>query len=751
MGQVRFTILTLVFSFVGCGTVVDGPTEDAPSLEHHVRPPISTVDSPSSSVRAEFEQMARRLKSGTNLYLGAGRLEQLRVATTRPRLELEPRLRAKARAKAHALYAVGLLQFGRVDESLAEVDKAFSIATREFGSNLPPHFYRFRALVYLRQAELQNCVAHHNAECCLFPLRGGGLHLNRKPALMARADYEHFLKLVPEDNGIRLLLNVVNMALGEYPDGVPIEHRLPPESFESDMDVGRFHDIAGRLGIDCFNHCGGAIMEDFDGDNLLDIVTSTIEPNGPVTFYRNQGDGTFEDRSAPSELDQQLGGLNCIGADYNNDGHRDILLLRGAWLFEEGQIRNSLVKNNGNGKFTDVTYEAGIALPACPTQAACWGDFDLDGFIDLFVGNESRVGFGEPKGDYPSQLFRNNGNGTFTDIAVEAGVTNDRYCKAVGCGDYDNDGDLDLYVSNVGPNRLYRNDGDGTFTDMAPELGLVEPSGRSFASWFWDYDNDGWLDLFVSSYQAEISDIFLDLVGKAHNGNVPCFYHNNGDGTFTDVATETNLAHPWLPMGANFGDIDHDGFLDIYLGTGQTDYQSLMPNVLLRNDAGKRFVNVTTSSGMGHLQKGHGIAFGDFDHDGDQDIYHQVGGFYPGDAFRNVCFQNPGNENHFAYIQLRGEQTNRDGLGARIRLIVEAPDDRRWEIHRAVGSVSSFGGSPSRQEIGLGTAHRIVELEVYWPCSKKTDRFTDLPIDRHFTVSEGSPDVEILELEPIEF
>src|SRR6185295_5422391 len=238
----------------------------------------------------------------------------------------------------------------------------------------------------------------------------------------------------------------------------------------------------------------------------------------------------------------------------------------------------------------------------------------------------------------PAQLYRNAGDGTFQDVARRAGVTNDRYAKGVAAGDFDNDGDLDLYVSNIGKNRLYRNDGNATFTDVAEAAGVTEPSGRSFAAWFFDYDNDGWLDLFVGAFDARVEDVAADYLGLPGQAHSPKLYHNERNGKFTDVAARMGLDHAWLPMGANFGDLDNDGWLDIYLATGDPDFQTLMPNVALRNDGGRRFQDVTTSAGLGHLQKGHGVAFADLDNDGDQDIYHQLGGFYPGDRFANALF-----------------------------------------------------------------------------------------------------------------
>ncbi|MGY8689705.1 MAG: CRTAC1 family protein, partial [Verrucomicrobiales bacterium] len=342
---------------------------------------------------------------------------------------------------------------------------------------------------------------------------------------------------------------------------------------------------------------------------------------------------------------------------------------------------------------------------------------------------------GHATSDFPNQLFINDGQGQFKDIAQMAGVTNDRFCKGVATGDYDNDGDLDLYVSNAGANRLYRNDGSLKFTDVAEALGVAEPSGRSFATWFFDYNNDGWLDLFVAGYKANPADLLADYRGEPHAAIFPKLFQNTGDGRFKDVTRAVGLEHVYLPMGANFGDVDFDGWLDIYLATGDPKYETLMPNVLLRNVEGQGFANATTSAGLGHLQKGHGVAFVDLDDDGDQDLYHQLGGFYPGDKFHNALFLNPGNDHHHLYVQLRGTKTNRDAIGAKITVKVRTNSGPR-QIHRWVGMVSSFGGSPLRQEIGLGQAEAIEEVIVEWPVSGTITRLFNVALDSKITVTE---------------
>ena len=284
------------------------------------------------------------------------------------------------------------------------------------------------------------------------------------------------------------------------------------------------------------------------------------------------------------------------------------------------------MRSNCDGTFTDVTAQAGLAEPATSTQTAVWADVDNDGHLDLFIGNENG----------PSQLFRNKGNGTFEDISHAAGVDKISFAKAVAAADYDNDGYVDFYVSNLnGNNFLYHNNHDGTFTDVAAEAGVQKP-WQSFPAWFFDYDNDGNPDLFVTSYYVSTEETLRSYLGLPANAETLKLYRNMGDGTFRDVTAETHLDRVFMPMGSNFGDVDNDGFLDIYLGTRNPSYGSVLPNVLLRNHDGKYFTDVTASSGTGELHKGHGVAFADLGNNGHGDLLEEVGGAVPGDrhAFR---------------------------------------------------------------------------------------------------------------------
>jgi len=689
----------------------------------------------------EFRRLAEALAAGPNPFLGRGQ---------RPRLEAAlagGEVRGARRRGLQTQLAKTLLKAGDIDRAIELMEEVLRGGEQRATPAEVEGQLSLMALAYLRKAETENCVRRNNEDSCIFPLAGGAVHVDREPAEQARAAFERLLELQPDDLASRWLLNIVAMALGTYPEGVAEDLLIPPSAFESEADIGRFRNIAGEIGVDTFNLCGGVIADDFDVDGLIDILTSTYDPAGPLAFYRNAGDGSFEDRSRASHAADQLGGLNLIGGDYDNDGDVDAFVLRGAWLYDAGRIRNSLLRND-DAVFTDVTRAAGVAEPAFPTQAATFADLDGDGFLDLYVGNESRVQVQE-QADFPSQLFHNRGDGTFVDVAAQAGAENDGYCKGLTAGDYDNDGDLDLYLSNVGPNRLYRNAGDGTFVDVAGKLGVTEPVGRSFACWFFDMDNDGWLDLFVAAYEASLADLAAEALGMPTTATLPRLYRNE-EGSFTDIAAAAGLGGVSLPMGANFGDLDHDGLLDIYLTTGEPQLQSLMPNQMFRNTNGKRFADVTTSGGLGHVQKGHGVAFADFDHDGDQDIYHQLGGFFPVDRFHNALFENPGHGNHWLYLKLVGTKTNRSGVGARIRVVVETPAGER-ELYRAVGSVSSFGGSPSRQEIGLGAATAITRLEITWPTSGTVQTLEDVPLDVMLRVTEGEDEYERVELSSFSF
>jgi FG-GAP-like repeat/ASPIC and UnbV len=628
----------------------------------------------------------------------------------------------------------------------AEADRRFREA-QAADPDCPPlvrvNIEALRGVAALRRGETENCVACCNGSSCIFPLAPEAVHLNPSGSREAIRRFTTYLEQRPEDLGVRWLLNVAYMTLGEYPGGVPKDQLIPLGPFRSDGGVGRLENVAGRVGLSerGANMAGGAIVDDFNGDGLPDIFTSTKDPTRGCTLFINRGDGTFEDRSTRAGLDVQVGALNCNHADYDNDGDLDILLLRGGW---EVPRRPSLLRNEGDGRFTDVTVAAGLCDPIA-SQAAAWADFDCDGHVDLYIGGEDKPK--QPDPHNRGRLYRNRGDGTFTDVADSAGVRNDRFAKGVAWGDYDNDGRPDLYVSNLHQdNRLYHNNGDGTFTDVADRLGVTEPSA-SFSCWFWDYDNDGWLDIFVTGSRATLSEIILSQLGRPTGGERPRLYHNDG-GRFTDVTLEAGLDRVWLPMGSNFGDVDNDGFLDFYLGTGSPPYSYLVPNVLMHSVGGRRFEDVTIASGTGHLQKGHGIAFADWDRDGDVDLFLESGGTVPGDKAHNVLFANPGHGNRWLTLRLVGTKSNRAAVGTRVHITLSGPDGRR-SIHRVIGGGSSFGNNPLTSTIGLGKANAIDAVEVAWPDGGTRQVARGLPLDQGVEITQGREGFRLFDWTPL--
>lgn len=611
------------------------------------------------------------------------------------------------------------------------------------------------AVAHLKDGELRNCVSPEGRLICALPLDASLSHADKRGSSAAIARLTRLLELEPDNLRARWLLNIAHMTLGTYPQSVPPRYRVPKPAlspvspaYERGNPIRKFDEIAPYAGLYAVNTAGGSIIEDFDNDGLADIMTSTWHPCQPIAYYRNEGNGRFADYTARAGLSGQLGGLNIVQTDYNNDGLADALVMRGGWMRARGQTRMSLLRNDGDNTFTDVTHAVGLALPAYPSQSAAWADYDNDGDLDLYSCSETMTEAGVEAGApvFPSRLFRNH-DGAFTDITQQAGVANMRFCKGSAWGDYDNDGDPDLYVSNFGePNRLYRNDG-GIFTDVAAALGVADPLD-SFAAWFWDYNNDGWLDLFVAGYGTDIGDVAADYLALPNHGATPRLYRNDGAGNFHDVTQQAGLSRVHLAMGANFGDLDNDGYLDFYLGTGYPSYDALAPNIMYRNDGEGRFQDVTFAGGFGHLQKGHGISFGDLDNDGDQDIFAQVGGFYPGDGFVNALYRNPGNANRWLTVRLVGAASNRAAIGARVKVTVAAADGER-SVHALVGSGGSFGASTLAQEIGLGQARRIIALEAYWPTTGIRQRFTDVPLDSHIVIREDSDEYETRELAPV--
>ncbi|MEI9943569.1 MAG: CRTAC1 family protein [Chitinophagaceae bacterium] len=235
------------------------------------------------------------------------------------------------------------------------------------------------------------------------------------------------------------------------------------------------------------------------------------------------------------------------------------------------------------------------------------------------------------------------------------------------------------------------------------------------------------------------------------NSGKVILFRNNHDGTFEDVSVKMGLNRIAFAMGSNFGDIDNDGYLDFYLGTGNPQFQSLVPNKLFRNVHGEKFLDVTTSARVGNLQKGHGVAFADLDNDGDEDIYIEMGGAFAGDSYENSLYLNPGqNNNHWVNLLLEGTVSNKAAIGAKIKVTFKENGITR-SVYRDVNSGGSFGSNPLRQHIGIGQAAIIDSITITWPVTGKGQVFTNPPVDINIKIKEGDNSLGTYKLNRIDF
>ncbi len=610
------------------------------------------------------------------------------------------------------------------------------------------------AITYIRLGERMNCINMHNAESCIFPISKGGVHHNKTASEKAIEIYKALLADDPGDLESRWLMNIAYMTTGRYPQEVPPQFLLNVTNDDSMHIVKAFTDVASNVGLNYKCQAGGNIVDDFNNDGYADIVISSWDLNEPMRYYRNNGNGTFTDLSDSSGLGYLTGGLNMMQTDYNNDGLKDIFVLRGGWKGKFGKTPNSLLRNNGDGTFTDVTKESGL-LSLHPTQTATWADFNNDGWLDVFIGNETTPG-GEV---HPCELYINNKNGTFTEVAAKAGCAITEFVKGVTSGDYNNDGLTDIFISTLnGKKILLKNETTKygvKFTDVSKEAGLSNNVSRTFPTWFWDYDNDGWLDILVCGYEfygslanyaaAEAIHAPLNNAGKIF------LFRNKRDGTFEEVSAEVGLSKIAFAMGANFGDIDNDGYLDFYLGTGNPSFKSAIPNKLFKNINGTSFLDVTTSARVGNIQKGHGVSFVDLDNDGNEDIYIKMGGAYIGDAYENSLYLNPGqNHNHWVNLLLEGTISNKVAIGAKIKVTFKENNTER-SVYRDVNSGGSFGSNPLLQHIGIGQATSIDKIEITWPVTGRVQIFKNPPVDTNIKIKEGDSKFNTYQLKRLDF
>jgi hypothetical protein len=616
------------------------------------------------------------------------------------------------------------------------------------------------AISYMRLGERSNCMLNHTGSSCIFPIKDAGVHRIKTGSTKAIEVYKTILKTHPEDLASRWLLNIAYMTLGTYPKSVPQEFLIPNLDSDTTFKVKPFTDMAADLGLNINGRAGGVIIDDFNNDGYLDIVTSGWDLHDPMHYFQNNKDGTFIDLTEQSGLNGLTGGLNIQQTDYNNDGNIDIFVLRGAWNTQGfGNQPPSLLRNNGDGTFTDVTINSGLEY-FHPTQAAVWADFNNDGWLDVFIGAE-HSGRGDAGGTHACMLYINNHDGTFTDMAKNANCNITSYVKGVTSADYNNDGWPDIFISTLDGRKfllknMKKSGKDVAFDDVTEEAGIARNTEPTFTTWFYDYNNDGWPDISVSDYNMRSQPLGYYAAAEALGKPIPkagnvFLYRNNHDGTFTNVTDEVGLNKVVFSMGANFGDIDNDGYPDMYFGTGNPDFRSLVPNKLFKNIGGKKFADVTTSSRMGNLQKGHGVAFADLRNTGIQDVFIEMGGAYKGDSYTSSLYVNPGQtNNNWISLKLEGVKANKSAIGSRIKLTFTENGVKR-SVYKDVNSGGSFGSSPLRQEIGIGQAKSIDDIEIKWAGSQTIQHFRNVSPNQFLHITEGDDQPEVIHLNKLNF
>ena len=590
---------------------------------------------------------------------------------------------------------------------------------------------------------------------------------------------------------------------------------LQASLMEGDRSIGdkpQFTNVAKEAGVDFLNRYYPAFLEqklkfamirygpagitaaDYDNDGFYDLFI----PDGVESkLFRNKGDGTFEDVTAKAGLAGLDGVSVALFADYDNDGYKDLFVSR---TFKP----NQLFHNNGNGTFTDVTKKSGIGEDCCTTVAS-WADYDNDGLLDLYVGR-----YLDPRTDIPTtfyarnglpnQLYHNNGDGTFTNVTEKAGVGEVGLCLGTVFGDYDNDGFPDIYVVNdFGRKTLYHNNRNGTFTDVTVKSGTLA-YGAGMSASMADYDNDGKLDIYSTNIRSEEAwyaetptvnrymlnswrqgvwktDMplyfevfkqsgfgFVDVFKQMASGNV--LLRNRGDGTFEDVSEKTHANPPGWFWGASFADFDNDGWLDIYAadgwvfndkGTeieleflnnvvskqdeyktgiffdpkhfGHTSWHGWERNRHLRNNGDGTFSEIGRASGTDLMINSRGVAVADFWNRGVLDIA------VASSTQRHALLRNEvGGKRNWLAVELVGTKSNRDGVGARVSIRAKGkPQMREVVLGDGYGSQNSL-----RQYFGLADAPAVDVMVVKWPRSGIVQKFDHVAANRIVQITEGS-------------
>ncbi len=505
-----------------------------------------------------------------------------------------------------------------------------------------------------------------------------------------------------------------------------------------------------------------AAAVDYDHDGDIDLYVTNSRLGTQNKLFQNNGDGTFVDvaeQVGVADANAAHGvSMDAVWGDYNNDGWLDLYIVKWGW--------NILYRANGDGTFTDVTESAGVGDPG-NGNAAIWFDYNDDSFLDLYIGNYFRnvdlwhlkdsrqmhEDFETARDAGANVLYRNNGDGTFTDVSEALHVNDTGWTLDLGAADYDNDGDQDLAAANdFGQDRVFRLNADATFTDVTDTaIGWDTHKGMNID--FGDYNNDGWLDLYVTNIWTK------EYVKEGNQ-----LYRNMGDGTFSDISLEANVYDGGWAWAGRFWDYDNDGDLDIMVANGYisgdpnheyfTDlaqavtqpgfdpieaknwptmgnatFAGYEPARVFRNEGNETFQNVAATLGLDDVRDGRGLAIADYDNDGDLDVY------LSNQGQDSVLYRNDiGNRNNWLQVELTGTHCNRNAIGARVTVVCGTLS----QIREVNGGNGNHSQCPYRMHFGLGRHEKIDSIEIRWPTGY-VERFKDIAVNQMLRYTEHTP------------
>ena len=635
----------------------------------------------------------------------------------------------------------GLLSLGPATPAIATLGGLFS--PRQDGQANAVHPQRFNDYAEVQEARYPLLAGHFDeALKVLIP------HLEDRPGTVPYVISTIYFRMeqyakgipyalqacrdVPTDIRHRWMLRALTMMAGLPETSIPSEFRIkmPPVS----ASPFRLDDVTTQAGVGRLALGRGAAWGDFDNDGREDILVGA--ERAPFQLLRNLGNGKFADVAGPMGLVDPVG-LGCYAAqfiDYDNDGYQDVFLSSNGW---GGGGRLFLFHNEKGRRFTDVSNEAGLAGPL-NAFGTSWSDYDNDGRADLAVA----TGIIDPADGDRLRLFHNEGNGKFREVGREAGLT--QKARWISCcwGDYDGDGRQDLLAASYDAGCfLFHNAGNGRFEDVSKRAGVAN-SRHTYTAEFFDYDNDGRLDLFVSTYpDGDFKGMIANYIAGA---TVPpneqqLLFRNNGDGTFRNVAENAGITGRYGAMSSQVGDLDNDGYPEIVLGTGNPELDWTEPKKLFHNDGKGHFVDVATSAGLIHFGMLHGTVFSDYDDSGNLSMFGSFGGFYWGTRETSRLYRNLGSGNGALEVKLVGTRSNRDAIGARVCATVDSRKVYGW-----VNGGNGFGTLNSRVvHIGVGRKSKVELLEIDWP-SGAHQSFRGVPAGQRIEIVEGKDTLRTL-------